>query len=67
MNKQKKTGEGKVKATSKRVRFEVFKRDSLTCQDWGRKAPKPIFDGGRCPAWVRRITIEDAGTPVTEE
>ncbi|GEB79763.1 hypothetical protein DDE01_11780 [Desulfovibrio desulfuricans] len=43
MNKQKNTGEGKRKAISKRVRFEVFKRDSFTCQYCGRKAPDVIL------------------------
>lgn len=43
------------KSLSKKVRFEVFKRDSFTCQYCGAKAPdvileidhiKPIFEGG---------------------
>jgi hypothetical protein len=45
----------KRKAISKRVRFEVFKRDSFTCQYCGEKAPdvilhvdhiRPVADGG---------------------
>jgi hypothetical protein len=43
------------KAVSKKIRFEVFKRDSFTCQYCGRKAPdvlleiehiKPVSKGG---------------------
>jgi hypothetical protein len=45
----------KRKSISKKTRFEVFKRDSFTCQYCGRSAPdvvlevdhiKPVFDGG---------------------
>lgn len=45
----------KRKAISKKLRFEVFKRDSFTCQYCGRKAPdvvlevdhiKPVAQGG---------------------
>lgn len=45
----------KRKAISKKMRFEVFKRDSFTCQYCGRKAPdvileidhiKPVAKGG---------------------
>ena len=45
----------KRKPISKKLRFEVFKRDSFTCQYCGRKAPdvilevdhiKPVSDGG---------------------
>ena len=45
----------KRKAISKKLRFEVFKRDSFTCQYCGRKAPdvvlevdhiKPVAEGG---------------------
>ncbi len=43
------------KAISKKVRFEVFKRDAFTCQYCGAKSPdailvvdhiKPVFTGG---------------------
>lgn len=34
----------KRKAISKRVRFEVFKRDAFTCQYCGRKAPEVILE-----------------------
>ena len=46
----------KRKAISKKLRFEVFKRDSFTCQYCGRKAPdvvlevdhiKPVAEGGK--------------------
>lgn len=46
---------GKRKVLSKKLRFEVFKRDSFTCQYCGRKAPdvilqvdhiKPVSKGG---------------------
>lgn len=46
------------KAITKTVRFEVFKRDSFTCQYCGRKAPeavlnvdhiKPVASGGGMP------------------
>lgn len=46
----------KRKALTKKIRFEVFKRDSFTCQYCGRKAPDillqvdhihPVADGGR--------------------
>lgn len=46
----------KRKAISKKMRFEVFKRDSFTCQYCGRKAPevvlevdhiKPVAEGGK--------------------
>lgn len=33
----------KRKALSKRIRFEVFKRDSFTCQYCGRKAPEVVL------------------------
>lgn len=45
----------KRKSISKKIRFEVFKRDKFTCQYCGRKAPdvilevdhiKPVADGG---------------------
>lgn len=44
------------KPISKKMRFEVFKRDNFTCQYCGRHAPdvvlecdhiKPVFDGGK--------------------
>jgi hypothetical protein len=47
--------ETKRKAISKKLRFEVFKRDSFTCQYCGRSAPdvileidhiKPVSEGG---------------------
>lgn len=53
MNKQKTTP--KRKAIGNKVRFEVFKRDSFTCQYCGQKAPdvllevdhiKPVIKGG---------------------
>ena len=46
----------KRKSLTKKVRFEVFKRDSFTCQYCGRTAPsvilevdhiKPVCDGGQ--------------------
>lgn len=46
----------KRKAISNKLRFEVFKRDSFTCQYCGRKAPdvvlevdhiKPVAEGGK--------------------
>ena len=46
----------KRKPISKKLRFEVFKRDSFTCQYCGRKAPdvilevdhiKPVAEGGK--------------------
>lgn len=46
---------GKRKSLSNKIRFEVFKRDSFTCQYCGRKSPdvilnvdhiKPVNDGG---------------------
>ena len=46
----------KRKQISKKLRFEVFKRDSFTCQYCGRKAPdvvlevdhiKPVAEGGK--------------------
>lgn len=46
---------GKRKGLSKKIRYEVFKRDSFTCQYCGRKAPdvelevdhiKPVSKGG---------------------
>lgn len=46
----------KRKSISKKLRFEVFKRDMFTCQYCGRKAPdvvlhidhiKPVAKGGR--------------------
>ena len=47
---------GERKAISKKMRFEVFKRDSFTCQYCGKKAPDvvlevdhidPVSKGGR--------------------
>lgn len=35
---------GKRKSLSKKIRFEVFKRDSFTCQYCGRKAPDVILE-----------------------
>lgn len=35
---------GKRKEISKKVRFEVFKRDSFTCQYCGRKPPEVILE-----------------------
>lgn len=35
---------GKRKSLSKKTRFEVFKRDSFTCQYCGRKAPDVILE-----------------------
>ena len=49
-------GKPKRKSVSKTLRFEVFKRDSFTCQYCGRKAPdvilevdhiKPVSQGGK--------------------
>ena len=46
---------GKREPLSKRIRFEVFKRDNFTCQYCGAKAPevilevdhiKPVKEGG---------------------
>ncbi len=34
----------KRKAISKKVRFEVFKRDSFTCQYCGAKAPDVVLN-----------------------
>ena len=33
----------KRKALSQKIRFEVFKRDSFTCQYCGRKAPDVVL------------------------
>ena len=47
---------GKRKSISKKMRFEVFKRDSFRCQYCGKSAPevilevdhiKPVADGGK--------------------
>ncbi|MCK4795228.1 MAG: HNH endonuclease [Desulfobacteraceae bacterium] len=34
----------KRKAISKKLRFEVFKRDSFTCQYCGRKSPDVLLE-----------------------
>lgn len=48
--------ENKKRSVSKKIRFEVFKRDSFTCQYCGKKAPdiilhidhlKPVSKGGK--------------------
>lgn len=36
--------EGKRKTISKKLRFEVFKRDNFTCQYCGRMAPDVVLE-----------------------
>jgi len=61
----------KRKAIPKKTRFEVFKRDSFTCQHCGRKAPdvvlqvdhlKPVSKGGKGSRTLRSKPLRNSVT-----